>query len=83
MGILKGEDPYYEFFYIAGHLVLQKKQKELDKISKEDKKLYAFDYFGLYTINSMVGPLKLKTYFKDEPENYIHTNLMDITRREF
>ena len=27
MGILKGDDPYYEFFYIAGHLVIQDKQK--------------------------------------------------------
>jgi hypothetical protein len=27
MGILRGDDPYYEFFYIAGHLVIQKKQK--------------------------------------------------------
>jgi hypothetical protein len=67
MGLLKGDDPFYEFFYIAGQLVIQNKQKELDLISKVDNKLYAIDYYGLYTINCMVGPMKLKSYFKGEP----------------
>lgn len=71
MGILNGNDPYYEFFYIAAHMVIQKKQKELNKISKEDNKLYAVDYFGLYTINCQVGPMKLKTYFKGETDTYV------------
>lgn len=65
MGLLRGDDPYYEFFYISSHLVLQKKQKELDLISTDDKKLYAIDYYGLYTINCLHGPMKLKYHFKD------------------
>jgi hypothetical protein len=31
----------------------------------------------------MAGPMKLKSYFKGEPESYIFNNLMDITRSEF
>jgi hypothetical protein len=65
MGLLKGEDPYYEFFYISSHFVLQRKQKSLDQGSKV-KKLYAVDYYGLYSINKALGPNKLKHFFKNE-----------------
>ena len=49
---------------MAGQIVLKKKQKELDQVhvlvDNKPVERFALDYYGLYSINNVYGPSKLK-----------------------
>jgi hypothetical protein len=46
-------------FFIASKIVLKEKQKQIDLLSKDGYKHFAFDYYGLNFINCYYGPLKM------------------------
>jgi len=57
-GNITGKDPYKEAFVIASHIVLQRKQREINK-NNRGQIVYSIDYYGLLTINSRYFPTKL------------------------
>lgn len=83
MNKIKGEDPYYEFFFIACHIVLQNKQRELDQWvylgAGDYPTKFALDYYGLYTINRYYGPFKLKIFLENKDESLMFKYLAKLS----
>lgn len=62
----KTEQAYSFLFFIASKIVLMDKQKEFDLITKNGYKHFAFDYYGLNSINAFYGPLKMEMIYEDK-----------------
>jgi hypothetical protein len=83
---MRGNDPYYEFFFLASQFVIHHKQKVLSSLIFLDQKDHplklALDYYGLYSINRYYGPYKLKIRFENLDENLLFNYLSKITMEE-
>ncbi len=52
-------------FFIASKMVLKEKQKEIDSITTDIYKHFAYDYYGLNFINCFYGPKKMEMIYED------------------
>ena len=63
---LNGKDTYFHYFFLAGHRVLEDKQRELDEDNKDHTyRTFAIDHYGLFLINCYYGPYKLSVVYED------------------
>jgi len=63
---VRDKDIYFHYFFLAGHRVLEDKQRELDKDNKDHTlRTFAIDYYGLFLINCHYGPYKLSVVYED------------------
>lgn len=63
---IRGNDVNYEYFLIAVQIILQDKQTELNSKSNDPYLHFAVDYYGLYLINCLYAPYKLKNFWEND-----------------
>jgi hypothetical protein len=57
---LRGDDPYYEIFFLASQFTFKKKNDELKEKNLQQN---ALEYYGVYALDTHFYPYRLHRYF--------------------
>jgi hypothetical protein len=82
-GFMTGNHHYSDAIRTAFHIPVQRRQILLDAATERDSSVFAIDYYGIYTMNCYLHPVRMKIFFAKGYENQLYQHLAQYPLEQF